>query len=175
LPQARFHVLTYPPQPVLLEQRTYVKQLDSHSFSVAIVGQPYFSRLLGRFLIDGFRREGPFRAGGAFHTGAFDVRVAAADDEGVRELVFTFPNRLDDPRYCFYLTTIDCGAAHLRFSRNEPVTLTVQSRPDTGDVHTAIARLEKGDTSAAEPLFAAIQSETADAPAAKNAMRRVGG
>src|SRR5439155_14044300 len=118
----------------------------------------------------------------------FDVRIEDADAEGVRELVFAFPRPLDDPAYCFYLTTIDCGAARLRFHGSqgsaaaadseqtralsaEPTTAVAGSEqreiPAAGGIATAIRRLESGDASAAETLFRAIQFDrSASFPAA---------
>jgi hypothetical protein len=196
LEQARFHVLTYAPQPVLLEQRSYVEQIDGHSFAVSIVGQPYFSRLLGRFLVDGFRREGAFVEGQTIAADGFDVRIAEANDEGVQSLIFTFPRRLDDPAYCFYLTSIDCGAARLRFGGNRPHASAAGSaaRPGgagpsgtpigaagtaqdaTHELSAAISRLETGDASAAEVVFRGRRAQDWNAFArATESFRRVAG
>lgn len=190
LEEVRFHVLTYAPQPVLLEQRTHVEQLDDHRLAISIAGQPYFSRLLGRFLIDGFRRGGPFAAGEVVHADGFDVTIDDADEEGVRRLVFSFPRRLDDPRYCFYLTTIDCGATRLRFRGGlpEPASDAVAAAPadgrdgssaaatDAAGLADAIARLKGGDAGAAEAIFDALgAADPAVVGAAEDAIRTVGG
>src|SRR2546423_1819052 len=80
------------------------------------------------------------------------------------------------PTYCFYLTTIDCGAARPRFRGAQaaiarepspmpaakPITGVMGSeRPTSEDVTTAVALLEAGDASAAETLFGAIEHGSA--------------
>jgi len=110
------HVLTFAPDAVMIEQRSVVEQLDERTLAVSIEGQPYFSRLLGRFLINGFRGPGRLEAGQRIETPEFDVQIAEADAEGVRRILFTFARPLADPGYCFYVSTTDCGAAKLRFA-----------------------------------------------------------
>ncbi|MBI5864762.1 MAG: hypothetical protein HZB38_09685 [Planctomycetes bacterium] len=156
---SRLHVLAYAPQPVLIEQRVTVEQLSPNSFAVSIEGQPWFSRLLGRFLLEAFRGPGPLPRGLHVETGAFEVDVAEADDAGVRRLVFSFPALLDDPRYCFYLTTADCGAAKIRFHGGEPTsrplrTLPPELLPTRPDAAAALRiRVDGGDASAMDALL----------------------
>lgn len=155
----RMHALTFAPQPVIAEERSIIRQIDAYSFSIEVQGQPYFSRLLGRFLLEGFARRGQFRTGEVIRTDSFDVRIAAADAEGVWSLVFTFPRPLTDERYCFYLCTEDVGAARIRFrspgqrgSGIEPPC----DPPAPAQVRQAFEDLATGSAAAGETLLAAI-------------------
>jgi hypothetical protein len=158
----RAHVLTYAPQPIMPEQRVTIVPRSATSFSLAVEGQPYFSRLLGRFLLEGFGQGRQFRTGEIVTTDRFNVRIVAADAEGVRELEFSFPKPLDSPEYCFYLTTETCGAARLQFNVHAAPTTsqTIAQGPRTaGEIAALRARLEVGDASAMLPLLAAVSDE----------------
>jgi hypothetical protein len=87
-----------------------------------------------------------------------------ADAEGVRSLRFVFPKPLNDPSYCFYVTTTECGAAKLRFRNGmKPAMQEAQAAGtnlDRIDVSGAVIEaaqneLEAGRASAAKVLFAA--------------------
>ena len=169
------HVLTYAPQPHALDRRTsldkgvaetrlttIVEQLDDRRFTVAIQGQPYFSRLLGRFLLEAFRGKGTFAPGQEFAGTVFDVKVVEADAEGVWKMMFTFPKPLADPSYCFYLTSVDCGAARIRFRATAPGSAEPSAPVEMAD---ATARLDGGCAAAATPLFAAVLAEETEAAA----------
>jgi hypothetical protein len=172
------HVLAYAPDPVLIEQRSIVRQLDEHSFQLRIEGQPYFSRLLGRFLMRGFRGPGRFRTGERIATAHVAVHIDEADAEGVRAMTFIFPRPLSDPAYCFYATTPECGAARLRFrgppSEGAQPHADALAPVDAADVAAAADALERGSAAAARILFAALargphvrQAEQALRPAAQ--------
>ncbi len=172
--EVRAHVLTFAPDPFVIERPVTVDALDSHRLSVSI-GRPYFfSRLLGRFLGEGFRREDHrFETGQRFHTDAFDVEIAEATPEGVARLVFTFPRPLSDPNYCFYLSSADCDAARLRFSDSAAGESATTAGPlDMGAVAEAARRLDAGEAAAGEALLAtAAHSDEAAARAAREAIR----
>ena len=110
------HILSWAPDAFVISEPVVVEKADEYSFSLSTDGQPFFSRLLGRFLIEAFRAEGPFNTGDVIAGESFDVRIDEVDDDGVHKLTFTFPRRLDDPSYCFYVSTADCGATRLRFN-----------------------------------------------------------
>lgn len=171
------HALTFAPQPVIAEQRSIIRQIDAHSFSIEVEGQPYFSRLLGRFLLEGFGRRGQLRSGEMIRTQKFDVRIAAADAEGVRSIVFTFPRPLADERYCFYLCTEDVGAARVRFRGPGQATRGPEDAcdpPATEQVREACHDLASGSAAAGETLLAAILSpETSVAREAEQWFRAV--
>lgn len=126
--RAEVHVLTYSPHPFMVEAPTHVTQLDNHTIRVEIDGQPYFTRLLGRFLMDGFRTDGSqFIAGDQIETPEFTVSIAAVDADagnanalGVRAFEFRFREPLTSPHYCFYLTTQNCIATKLAFAADLP-------------------------------------------------------
>jgi hypothetical protein len=152
--EVRVHMLTCAPYPLMMDRRTVVEQLDERSFSVSVEGQAWFSRLLGRFLLEAFRGPGRFAAGERITGRDFDVDVVEADEEGVRKLRFTFPRPLSDPRYCFYLTTQACGAARLRWATGDadPMGRAPVPKPPA-DLAVAAAMLEGGHAEAAGPLF----------------------
>ena len=159
----RCHVLTYSPVLLRMEQPCRLTQLDEHSFSISVEGRPYFSGLLGRFLIDGLRDGGPFKTGQVIAGEHFDVRILQTDTEGVRELLFTFHQPLASDRYRFYLTTRECGALRLTFVGPDggqrppaPVEATTLS---LHNVASAAGRLSLGESTAAEVLFAAMELE----------------
>ncbi|RMF83321.1 MAG: hypothetical protein D6744_04900, partial [Planctomycetota bacterium] len=111
------HILAWAPDPFVIDDPVTVEQLDARSFAVSVEGQPFFSRLLGRFLIEAFRAEGPFASGDVIRGDAFDVRIDRGDERGVERMTFTFQKPLADPSYCFYVSTAECGATRLRFGR----------------------------------------------------------
>ena len=173
----RAHVLTYAPQPIMPEQRVTIVQRSSHSFSLKIEGQPYFSRLLGRFLLEGFGPGRQLRTGEVVATEHGTVTIGAADAEGVRELEFTFPRPLSSPDYCFYLTTETCGAARLHFANLPDAVASPRPAPAPGDIQEIAAlrgRLDSGDAAAMRPLLALAADETSPlASAARDAVRPI--
>ncbi len=115
-PAFRAHVLTYAPSYVIaMQQRCRVEQLDDRSFALAVEGRPYFSGALGRFLVEGMRKNGRFDTGELVHGELFDVEISQADEEGVSRMVFRFRRPLTDKRFCFYITTQRCPAARVHF------------------------------------------------------------
>lgn len=112
---ARFHVLTWSPDPIQVDGRTYIEQIDECTLTVRIDGQPYFSRLMGRFVLKAFAGRGPFRVGDTIQADGFEIQVLETNPDGVSMLQFSFDRPLSDPRSCFYLATPECGAAKLRF------------------------------------------------------------
>ncbi len=180
--QTTVHVLTFSPQVVAMDRRislnkkvaetslrTVVEQIDDRSFTVAVEGQAYFSRLLGRFLLEAFRGKETFAAGQKIAAKAFNVKILEADDHGVWKLMFTFPKPLNDPGYYFYLTSADCGAARLRFQTDSLfdriIMHPIDHLPDSGELNTAAALLDGGHAMAAELLIVAVfskQTETAN-------------
>lgn len=164
------HVLTYSPDPILFEQRCWLTQVDDHSFRVRVEGQPYFSRLLGRFLIEGFRNDTRLPFNQPIKGTACEARILDHDTDGVRELLFTFERPLTDPSYCFYLTSKDCGGLRLRFrnmSENANGATTQSAEKSAAakptavslqDVRLALGMLNEGDAEAAKTLFGAIEA-----------------
>ncbi len=114
----RCHALTFAPQALAMKDRCWVTQIDERRFSIRVEGQPYFSRLLGRFLIDGFRESGRLHQGDVVRNDLFEAEITEADDQGVREMVFSFNRPLADPSFCFYLATPGLPATQLRFLPN---------------------------------------------------------
>jgi hypothetical protein len=127
----RFHVLTWSPDPIQVDRRTYIEQIDDCSFTVRIDGQPYFSRLMGRFVLEAFAERGRFRVGESIQAEGLEVRVLEANPDGVCALQFSFDRPVADPRSCFYLATPECGAAKLRF--NDVVGAAVRRELSEGD------------------------------------------
>jgi hypothetical protein len=167
---ANVHVLAYAPQPFSMSRdylpesmvpklRTIVEQIDAHSFTLAIDGQPYFSRLLGRFLLEAFRGRELFKTGQVVPGELFDTTILSADEQGVWKLRFTFERRLDDPANCFYLVSSDCGAARIRFNDLTDGHSPLRWTPPT--LVDAVSMVEAGHAAAAEMLFAAAASDDA--------------
>ncbi|MCA9243106.1 MAG: hypothetical protein KDA32_04060 [Phycisphaerales bacterium] len=111
----RVHALTFAPDPVVAPERAFVEELDAHTFRLRVDGPKLFSRLMGRFLIEGFRAEGPFNSGDVVHSDGFEVTIEDGDAAGVRSLLFRFDKPLSDPTQAFYLTSAHFGAARIRF------------------------------------------------------------
>ncbi|QDV90882.1 hypothetical protein RAS2_19660 [Phycisphaerae bacterium RAS2] len=158
----RVHALTFAPHPTGMDRRSTLEQVDAHSFVVRIEGQAYFSRLLGRFLVEGFGDRAMFEPGRTIHTDAFDVTIVEHDARGVWALKFAFPRPLTDPSYCFYFTSGVCGAAKIRFaaaaspSLQRPEPPWLRANPmlmDSTEVEQAAAYLEAGYAAAAIPLL----------------------
>ncbi len=151
--ELRWHVLAFSPQPVVVEEPVFVEQLDEHRLALTSRGQPFFSRLLGRFLIDAFRSGGRFHAGDTISTPHFDVLIADADVGGVRRIEFSFPRPLSDPSYCFYVSTMDCGAARLRFDPQPDDLSRLPANNSLAEIQSRV--WTDGDAGAIDALFAA--------------------
>ncbi|RIK62969.1 MAG: hypothetical protein DCC65_16645 [Planctomycetota bacterium] len=166
LEKINVHVLTYAPHILEMNQRTVLEQIDEHSFTVTIEGQAYFSRLLGRFLLEAFRGRDLFKPGDVIEADACRVTIVDADAQGVWKLQFTFPRPLQDPGYCFYLTTKVCGAARLRFGPARDGGVTARHDParieSLEDLDRHAGRLSGGRAAAADPLFDAASSSNAE-------------
>jgi hypothetical protein len=161
----QWHTLVYAAQPVVLEDDVEVIPLDDHRLEVRTRGQPFFSRLLGRFLFESFRDGPRFKSGDRVSTPHFDVEIADADVHGVRRLIFTFPRPLDDPSYCFYVSTADCGALRLNFDHirdaGRPAPPLVPQQPP--GAASAVAELadrvwRDSHPAAIDSVFAALES-----------------
>ncbi len=156
----RCHALSFAPDPFLVSDPILVEQLDAHSFRVSTTGQPWFSRLLGRLALQGFRSAGRLRSGEFIETPTFSVRVDQADAEGVRAMTFRFVSPLDDERQCFYVFTPNCYATRLRFGPPAAADATDEATPlapSRKGVEHAAQRVRGGSSIAAEVLFAAIE------------------
>lgn len=175
-PRYRTHVLTYAPDLLRMEHACRIEQLDAFRFRLSIEGdRPYFSGALGRFLIEALRPSGRLRAGQAVPGELFDVQVVSEDRQGVRELEFRFHEPLASDRFCFYVGTPSCSAARVRFTVGEEKANEGQAKPgdapDLERVREAIARLEAGESRAAEVLFRA--AACGQGPARVEALRGI--
>lgn len=183
--ERRVHVLTFSPQPVMIEQRVTIEQTSEFAFEVSVAGQPFFSRLLGRFLLEGFAKRGQFRPDERFENQHFTATILEADGAGVWKLRFRFPRPLADSSYAFYLSSIDFPAARIRFRKpggsygelrvNEIIDAAME--PVGGSaLDDLIRRVESGETSAMTLLFAtAERGSPEDAARAVAAVRRIAG
>jgi hypothetical protein len=158
----RVRVLTYAPNVFRMEPDCRVEELDDHSLAVTLDGDRWFSGLLGRFLVEAMRTGGRPIAGQTFVAPdwAYTVRVADADAQGVRTLVFRFAERLDSPRHRIYLTTRDCPAVRLRFGPDRAGSDAGLAKPavEPYDFGRAAVRLDEGNAAAGEELLAAAAS-----------------
>ncbi|MCH8054093.1 MAG: hypothetical protein IH895_08545 [Planctomycetes bacterium] len=94
---------------------TSIKQIDAHSFTIAIENQEYFSGLLGRLLTDDMREAGRFRQGEIVGGELFDTEILEIRDDGVAKIKFTFERPLAHDRHRFYVITEDCPGAEVKF------------------------------------------------------------
>lgn len=165
------HVLTWSPQALEMSERTILEQEDAYRFTISVEGQAYFSRFLGRFVLEAFRGKERFEAGQTFSAREFDVTILEADSEGVWKLRFTFRKPLSDPSYCFYLTSRVCGAARIHFSDTlsaleAPRQVVERANvPSDWELELSAGRLRGGRAEAALPLFAAVLSGPAESAA----------
>jgi hypothetical protein len=97
------HVLTFAPRFVGIDQPVRVQRVDANRLVVRCEAPGWFSGLTGRSILQGVGRDRPFKSGEVFAGSEFTVEVRQADDQGVRELAFTFQRPLDDPTYHFFL------------------------------------------------------------------------
>jgi len=176
--RVRFHTLLYSPELERFSQKCRIEQLDEYRFAVRVEGRPYFSGLLGRFLLQAFRGSGRLRTGELIRGEAFDVLVTEAAGEGVSRLVFAFHEPLASTRYHFYVTTFECGAAAIKFRppRELAEPSAEEPSPATGleEVREASRLLAAGRADAARTLLAAVHSADPQVSRqAAEALRRV--
>ncbi len=172
----RCHALSFAPAVPGIDLPCRLWQVDDYTLRVTLdrAKSPpgatgYFSGLLGRFLLEGMRSHGepimqPIR------TDQFDVTVPRWEDEfGAETLEFKFHRPLASPQYRFYLCTPTCPLAELRFAGHSPEIsraatvdagftdeLLAKTKLSLQDVRLAAGRLEQGEASAAEILFAIL-------------------
>lgn len=156
-----FHVLTFAPFILSMDVPSQLTQVDERTLTLSVENSRYFTGLLGRFLIAGFRAPCPFVTGQAFDAGEFSVEIVDADAEGVRTLAFHFDRPLADSAYCFYLSSWECGGVRLDFApMGEPQPLPPPPAA-AGDVHAAADAVLAGDAGAAGIIFAALTARDA--------------
>ncbi|MCH7700697.1 MAG: hypothetical protein IID37_03315 [Planctomycetes bacterium] len=161
-PPVRCHTLVFSPTLLAMDQPCTVEQLDEYRLAVSVRGRPYFSGLLGRFLVDGMRDSGRFTAGQQFCGELFDIEVVRVDAQGVQELVFTFREPLASSQYTFYVSTQTSAAARLNlWGPGERVKhIAPQPRAVTlAEVNQAVEATGAGRADAAMTLFAATQGD----------------
>jgi hypothetical protein len=160
----RCHALLFAPEAERMKQDCVVEQIDAHRFRVRTSGRPYFSGLLGRFLLTGMAGRGRFAGGETVAADNYQVHIVEADDRGVREVEFTFNLPLGDPRHRFYVTTFGCGTAQLRFSaadEPEPLPAAESMPPAAEAVARAADDLRAGDAAAGLVLLYGLRAEDA--------------
>jgi len=188
----RCHALTFAPAVPGIDLSCELTQVDARTIRITLDRKSappgatgYFSGLLGRFLLEGMRSPAdplsqPIRSE------LFDVRVPNWTPEfGADTLEFHFNKPLASPGYRFYLATLDCPLAELRFTGESPemsepnpshtptdrATLA-KSKPGIQDVRPAIAALTEGNASAAAVVFDAMAGP--DGPARTEALKTLG-
>ncbi len=156
------HVLTFAPNLPRMDQPSTIKQLDAHRFTLTVESQPYFSRLLGRFLIDGFREGGQLQTGERFNGNGFEVEIANATEEGVFELIFDFKQRLADRNHAFFVSSEECGAMQINFLDSIEEETALSELPESPDllevINGAATNIVNGDPKAADAIFSATTS-----------------
>lgn len=170
----RSHVLTWSNNVLRMDQRCRLEQHDGHRFSIRLLeGRPYFSGPMGRFLVEAMRGGDRLTAGQVVPGELFDVHVLEADEQGVRELTFTFHEPLSSPQYCFYLATEAREAVRVRFAAPDAFSaadpdlgLSSDGRIDPGEVAAMGHRLLTGAADAGTALLAVMDGGDQPARAA---------
>lgn len=180
----RCHALTFAPDIMEMKQESKLRQLDDHRLAVSVeinsAGQrPYFSGLLGRFLVEGLRRSGPFHEGQKLHGEGYDVEIGQVSDEGVHDLIFEFPKPLASADYRFYLSSTAFGAWRVQFRKmGDPGGNGARVDGSAGGAHNVSAaaeRLVAGEADASGALFDILRFGDPDAKKkAWHAIRDVG-
>lgn len=163
-PPLKCHTLSFSPTLLEMDQLCTVEQLDAHRLAISVQGRPYFSGLLGRFLINGMRDSGRLVAGQRITGELFDVHVDEVDDQGVGRLIFAFHEPLASDRYCFYVCTPTSPAARLNFRRSgNPEAREPFQRPAVTETELdrAADELRSGRAAAAGLLFTGIYGDDA--------------
>jgi len=151
-----FHVLTFAPYLIRMDADSAMVPVDEHTLTLEIRDDRYFSGLLGRFLIAGFRERCPFETGQTFDAGEFAVEILDADAGGVRKLAFRFDRPLNDPAYCFYVSSYECGAVRVDLAPPAPSEPLPAPPERAVDVLAAADDVLDGRASAAGVVFAAL-------------------
>jgi len=153
-----FDVLTFAPDLLRMDAACMLVQTDDHAFTVELEDARYFSGLLGRFLIAGFRKPCRFEAGDRFVADGYTVEILEADAGGVRKIGFRFERPLHDPAHCFYIASDECGAVRLTFAKGSPPQPLPQPPATAIDVHKAATAVIEGHAEAAGTVFAGLRS-----------------
>lgn len=171
IPPDRFHILTYSPSAVRAESVCIVQRSGPSQLSIGVDSPGWFSGFLGQFLINGMRTSGALAAGEVLRTPHFDIRILAADTDGVQKIEFTFAQPLDSEQYAFYLSSPQCGAMRLRFNEAPTGQLPPpgKTQPSLRQMESAMQSIRRGDAASADVLFAAALAN--DPPMRKNAWR----
>jgi len=155
--QANAAVLTFAPDAFWLHQHSRLRVRDAHTLELSITGRPYFSGLLGRFLLAGFRNDDRLPPGYTESTTEFTAHVETLEPRGVRTLRFRFERPLNDPRYAFYFTSPACGASRLDFDWLEREQRTPAAPLAAEDaIEKAAAALHLGRAAAGDALLATV-------------------
>ncbi len=109
------YVLTFSPEFPAITTDAHVQQVGKNKLRIWLEEQSYFAGLQGRSMLEASRREQPFQSGETFTTEDFEVQIIQADQQGVRELLFTFPRPLNSDTYHFFLASRWFAAYPLRF------------------------------------------------------------
>ena len=115
--RVRYHVLTYAPQLLNMASPCRLEPLDAHSFTLTVSQQPYFSGLLGRFLIEAMRYDNVLTAGQTFAADGYRVEVLERNGLGITKLRFTFDQPLASSEHCFYLGTLEHPGLRVSFDQ----------------------------------------------------------
>jgi hypothetical protein len=127
----RGHVLTFSPSPLLMDQPGRVERLDDRTLRVSVEGEPYFTGVTGKALIQatGFGRM-PVE-GDLYEADLYTVAIEEAADGGVKSLLFRFRKPLESPDFHFFLTSRQRLAYALDFGS---VDFSADTQPARGGV-----------------------------------------
>ncbi len=119
------HILTVAPHPLMMQHASTVERINDYELVVSTDKPQYFSGVVGGMLIDGMRSGPPLSSGSVVPGEVFDTTIVDGNASGVRRLRFTFHDRLDNPKYRFYVSTPGRPAQRIRFDL-KPTSLSPQ-------------------------------------------------
>ncbi len=116
------YTLTLATHTLMMDRPSVVERTGPRELTVSIAPPGYFTGLTGGMFLKVLRPNGRLDAGTTVKSEEFDATVLEAGGDGVLKLRFTFPKRLSDTDYYFYVGSPERPAYHLRFD-TAPVNL----------------------------------------------------
>ncbi len=122
------YVLTFSSDFLGMDRPSSIERVGDRSLRVRAEGNGYFAGVMGQSMLEAVGREEGFSAGERFETQDFTVEIVHASENGVNELLFTFPRPLNDPSYHFFFGSSRFVAYPLRFGPINSTMLPSGSR-----------------------------------------------
>jgi len=132
------HVLTFATDLTRMQAPSEVEILDAHRIRVrAPENERYFEGITGRTMLEVMEFSDVPAAGEPIDAGPFTVVPTVTDGRGIRELLFTYNERLDSPGYHFFFGSPQFLAYPLDVSRPTHAPKLPETRSAPGAMATA--------------------------------------